>query len=50
MTKEQKILASLYELQEDNRKRKSRKFTKALNELVKELELEIQKSQLIPLV
>lgn len=48
MTKEQKLLASLYELQEKSNK--NTKLSKALNLLVKELEMEIQNSQLIPLV
>jgi hypothetical protein len=48
MSKEQQLLAFLYEIQEDNKN--SEELSKALNELVKELEIEIQNSQLIPLV
>jgi hypothetical protein len=48
MTKEQKLLASLYELQEKSNE--NTKLSIALNQLVKELEMEIQNSQLIPLV
>ena len=48
MTKEQKLLASLYEIQEDDNKGKE--LLKAINKLVEELEIEIQNSQLIPLV
>ncbi len=48
MTKEQKLLSFLYELQEDSKK--SEKLVNALNKLVKELEYEIQDKQLIPLV
>ena len=49
MTEEQKLLAYLYRLQERKYK-KNRKLSKALDNLIKELEFEIQTSQLIPLI